>query len=137
MALDFKIEGALEMERLLKELGPRAAHRAGTAALRAGAKPVVDAAKRKVAVLSGDMRDAIGVRSIRAREDGERAVLIGVRIPHSRRFHLLEFGTRFSAAQPFMRPALDENVKASLDRIAKVLARGIAREAAKLAKGIV
>ena len=56
--------------------------------------------------------------------------------------HLLEFGTAHSAAQPFMRPAWDQDHKALLERlkveiwteIKKSMARA-ERKAARLAAG--
>lgn len=132
--INFEIKGAKEMERLLKELGPRVAQRVGDAALRAGAKPIVDAAKQRVAVRSGALRDSITVVSDRRRNDDARVVLIGFKKPASGHAHLIEFGTAHSAAKPFMRPAMDEKAQEALNEEARVLARGIDREAKKLAK---
>jgi HK97 gp10 family phage protein len=135
MKTDFSIRGAKEMERLLKELGPNLAAKVGDQALRAGAKPIIEEAKRLVPVKSGALRDSITVATERKRNaDNQRMVLIGFKKPHSRRAHLTEFGTVHSVAKPFMRPALDGKAGEALNEMGRVLAKGIEREAKKLAK---
>jgi HK97 gp10 family phage protein len=133
--VEFGIKGAKEMENLLRQLGPNVASRVGDQALRAGAKPIVDEAKRLVRVRTGALRDSIVVLGEKRRKnDNERVVLIGFRPPVSRRAHLEEFGTAKQRAHPFIRPALDSRAGDALDEMGKVLARGITREAVKLAK---
>lgn len=129
------IRGSREMEALLKKLGPVAAGRAGDRALRAGAKPIVAAAKRKVHVRSGALRDSIvAVPERRRKGADERVILIGFKPPASRRAHLEEFGTSHSPAHPFMRPALDETHGEALAEMGKPLGEAIEREAVRLAK---
>ncbi len=133
--IEFKITGAKEMERLLKELGPNVASRVGDKALRAGAKPIVAEAKRLVPVKTGALRKAITVAVQRRRKGpGERVVLIGFKRPESRRAHLTEFGTVNAPAQPFLRPALDSKAGEALNEVGRVLGKGITDEALKLAK---
>ncbi len=133
--IDFEIKGAKEMERLLRELGPNVASRAGDRALRAGAKPIVAEAKRLVPVKTGELRDSIIVVGERRRKgDNERVVVIGFKMPGSRRAHLTEFGTVHAPAQPFMRPALDSKGGEALNETGRVLGKGITSEALKLAK---
>lgn len=132
---NFKIDGAAEMVRLLKELGPRVADRVGDQALRAGAKPIVTRAKELAPVLTGQLRDDIAAEIERQGKGSDtRRIEIGVRKPTSRRFHLSEFGTAHNPAHPFMRPALDEKASPALDEMGRVLAKGIEREAIKLVK---
>lgn len=133
--VDFKIEGAAEMERLLKELGPRTASKLGAQALRAGAKPILQEAKRLVPKDTRQLEKAITTKTERQQAMSDtRSVLIGFRKPRSRIAHLLEFGTSKMPARPFMRPALDGKAKDALDEMGKVLGQGIEREAAKMAK---
>ncbi len=137
--IEFKITGAKEMERLLKELGPNVASRAGDRALRAGAKPIVAEMKRPppagVAVDTGELRDSIIVVGEKRRKGAnERVVVIGFKKPGSRRAHLTEFGTVHAPAQPFMRPALDSKGGDALNETGRVLGKGITSEALKLAK---
>lgn len=83
---NFKIDGAAEMVRLLKELGPRVADRVGDQALRAGAKPIVTRAKELAPVLTGQLRDDIAAEIERQGKGSDtRRIEIGVRKPTSRR----------------------------------------------------
>lgn len=133
--IDFKIDGAKEMERLLLELGPRTASKVGAQALRAGAKPIVQEAKRLVPKDTRQLEKAITTKTERQESGSDtRSVLIGFRKPRSRIAHLLEFGTSKMPARPFMRPALDGKAGEALDEMGKVLASSITREAQKLAK---
>lgn len=141
--VDFKLKGAEELNAALKELGPTVATKLRTPALRAGAAPVVKEAKRLVPVRSGALKKSITVRTIRnvsfvpgkgLRTAGPSRVVIGFLRPASRHAHLVEFGTSKMAAEPFMRPALASQAAAAFKAMAESLARGIAREAAKLAK---
>lgn len=133
--ITFEIKGAREMENLLKQLGPRLASRVGDRALRAAAKPIVAEAKRLVPVKTGGLRRSItAVTSRKGARKDQRIILIGFRPPASRRAHFTEFGTVHSSPRPFMRPALDSQVRNALMQMELVLARGIASEAAGLRK---
>ena len=134
--VEFSIKGAKEMEALLKKLGPVVASKIGDQALRAGAKVIVAEAKRLVPVRTGKLRDSIAIKVESKRKFGvpARLVLIGFERPTSFRAHFVEFGTSHSAAKPFMRPAMDAKAGEALEEMGRVLARGLAREAAKLAK---
>ena len=92
-------------------------------------------AKRLVPVRTGALKRSITTAVERRRKgQAERVVVIGFKKPHSRRAHLEEFGTRHSAAHPFMRPALDTKANEALSEMGDELAKGIADEAAKLAR---
>lgn len=134
----FDIRGAKEMDALLKQLGPQVAARVSDQALRAGAQLIVDEAKRLVAVRSGQLRDSIIAQKDKRPNQDQRTILIGFDKDApgspSNRAHLVEFGSSKMAARPFMRPALDSQAGNALDAMGKVLARGLVREARKLAK---
>lgn len=132
--LTFSIKGAREMEKLLLQLGPRLAAKAGDQSLRAGAKPIVDAAKRLVPVDTGKLRRSITARISRAYRANQRIILIGFTRPRSAIAHLVEFGTVKMRAQPFMRPALDTQAKNALTEMGRVLAVGIEKVAGELRK---
>jgi HK97 gp10 family phage protein len=129
----FKIEGARAMEDLLKQLGPRAARKLGTAAARAGLRPIAAEAKRLVPVRSGALKRAIVVVAGKPASETQRTAVLGFKPPESRRAHLTEFGTAHSAAHPFVRPALDGQKAQALEAMGQSLADGITREAEKLA----
>lgn len=135
--IDFDLRGAAEMERIMRQLGPRLAGKAGASALRAGAKVIQDEAKRLVPKKTRALERSIVLFTVpaRRRNDDEQAVQIGFRPPVSRRAHLVEFGTQFTPARPFIRPALDSKASAALDKMRDALARALRREAEKLARG--
>lgn len=131
------IAGAKEMEKLLKFLGPEVANKVGRQAARAGAKVIVDEAKRLVPVRTGELRDALTVVTQgegAGYREGKVQAVIGFKKPSSRRAHLTEFGTSKSAAKPFLRPAMDSQANEALNAMGKVLSKGITREAEKLAR---
>ena len=131
----FEIKGVKEIERILKELGPQVASKVGDQSLRAAGKIVADEAKRLVPRRTGALRDSIVVRVERKRKNAdERLAQVTFEKPTSRRAHLIEFGTSDTPAQPFLRPAADSRAKDAFAAFGKVMARGLAREAKKLAK---
>ena len=123
----FEITGAKEMEALLKDLGPKVATRLGDKALRAAAKPIIQEAKRLVPVRTGQLKRSIVAARGRNKQT-EREVLIGFKPPVSRRAHFTEFGTRHSAAHPFIRPAMDARAQDALNAMVDTLAEGIEKE---------
>lgn len=133
-ATSIKITGAREMEKLLMELGPNVARRIGQAANKAAANVIADEARRLVPVRTGELQASITVQAEKGNDEREIETVIGVFKPTSGRAHLVEFGTRHSAARPFMRPALDAKAGEALSKMADMLAKGIEREALKLAK---
>lgn len=138
MKIDMDIRGAKEMERLLKILGPNTARKVAAKALRAGAKPIVQEAKRLVPEASGDLKKSIIAKMEKDRYSAgdERVIFVGFAKPTSRRAHLTEFGTVHHAAQPFLRPALDNTAMEALDEMGRVTGEGITKEATLLAKPI-
>lgn len=128
----FTVRGARQLDRAMAELGSRTASRKiGRAAVRAGSRPVIVAARAnlaghrrtgalrkslglKIAVYSGKVLSIIGARS-KPGSDGRNP---------ARRAHLIEFGTSAHEvngrqhpghpAFPFLRPAFDSQLRASL-----------------------
>jgi HK97 gp10 family phage protein len=82
------------------------------AALRVGAEVVEQAAKERVPVQSGDLRDAIHV------EDGDDGVYVVAGGGDVFYGHMVEFGTSHTSPRPFMVPAVEEN----RDTVAAVVA---------------
>lgn len=119
------------MEALLKDLGPKVASRLGDKALRAAAKPIVKDAKRLAPRRTGVLRRSIV--AVKGKDKGgayaaTRTVLIGFKKPASSYAHLVEFGTLHSAAQPFIRPAMDARAQDALNEMVEVLSKGLLRE---------
>jgi len=155
------LEGFEELARALEALPRRVGRAAMLRALRAGARPVVRAARTRVPVKTGALKKGIIVRAVRAeRGSAEAAVKVG---PARHLFygHIVEFGSGphkiaakrartlaigpvvigrvvqhpGAAARPFLRPAFEET-KAEAARIAgERLGLEIEKAAAKLARG--
>jgi HK97 gp10 family phage protein len=98
------LDGFGELEKALKTIGPLAARRAGTKAMKAAAKPIVGMAKTLAPVLTGELEESITSAPQRSDVERELKIQIGFRKPAASRAHFTEFGTAHSAPQPFMRP---------------------------------
>lgn len=131
MAAKITISGEAALARALRDLGGKVAGRLGSNAVRAGARVIASDAKRRAP------RDRpLYFRTIRIFTDpadrrsggGSRTAYAGSRSPVG---WLLEFGTRHSAAQPHLRPALDQAGSKARDKMISNLVRGIERETAK------
>lgn len=127
-----RLTGAKELEEALRQFSPRLTSRLGNKALKAGAQPIIEEAKRLVPVLTGKLRDSITAVVSRDRSEDQRKVKVGFKYPAAARAHFTEFGTRFQPAQPFLRPALDSEAQSAIDEITRVLADGVAKEEYKL-----
>jgi HK97 gp10 family phage protein len=157
MKVDIKTEGFADLERELQRIGTATAQKASLRrALRKAAVPMAaaafDMAPDDPSTTSKDLRASIGIgtkltprqaRMHRKMFKNDRAAVemfVGAgNVPQA---HLQEFGTSHHPAQPFMRPAFDQEAMPTLDRlkaeiradIQKVLARQ-ARRAARAAGG--
>lgn len=149
MAARFSLNGVADVTRALQALNAESATKVGTVATREGAKIIqaafVDAApvgtddtvrtrttKKGVKVTAdyGRLRDNITIRKVRGTNQHQIKFSIGV--GHAFWGLLLEFGTRFMAAQPWMRPAFDAVVATVLADLAKNIGVGFTREARRL-----
>lgn len=167
-----RIEGLKDLEDALSALPKATARNVLLRALKKAAQPIADHARRVVPVDSGMLRDSIKVSSrvrnrtglaeysetlrgggttaeartaLRAARraggagESRAEVSVGPTAPHA---HLVEFGTVKMVAEPFMRPAWEDeqdgaliNIKSELSaEIDRAVARA-ARKAARLAKG--
>lgn len=134
------IEGAAELERVLKRLPDKIGRQVLEGSLRSGARIIAKEARKRVPVRTRELQKSITVGAARGRgrrgklgrvKPGE--VVVGFKRPVSARAHLTEFGTRHSRAQPFLRPALISKGSAAIDAIGKALGKRIEKAAVKLA----
>jgi HK97 gp10 family phage protein len=147
------LEGADQVEALLKRLPSAVSKRVTTASLRSGATVIAKAARAKIranpSIDSGLLVKKIVSRTVRRPSKGQAQVTVGVaggasmRIMKghhkprkkiaSRYAHLVEFGTEHSPAEPFMRPAVDSQGSAAVAKVVETAGKLLARETAKLA----
>lgn len=116
-------------------------------AVKAGAKLVQQRAKPAAARRSGALRQSIGIKAQKGSRGKTLALAVigarakvekqyrGKKVKPSKYAHLVEKGTKRSAAKPFLKPALDTQKdrisRAILDTLAAEIARVVAKESAK------
>lgn len=166
MAYDGQIKidkaGIAGVMRALDDLPEQFRKSAEKAVLRAGAKPILKAAKSKVPVDTGMLKKSLGI-SVHANRSGWISARVGprkgfksknltgrnrVRATKGKRSTwqerkladaqeiswYVETGTPHSAAKPFIRPAIDEAANQVLEAMASGLDKHLTRVAARLAK---
>lgn len=133
MARNFVL-GAPEVEALLKKLPERVAQRVTVNALKAGGRVLVKGMKKRAPRKTGKLAASPMVSSAAKATKNQAHAVVGFRKPTSRRVHLAEFGTEHSAAQPFIRPTLEQDGEAAIKQIGENMGKGIVREALKMRK---
>lgn len=150
MSASLSIRGNRELGIALERLPKRVYSRIMRPAVNAALTPVNSAAKRKAPKETGALRASLGKKVKQYPQNGTTWGAVGprddpkfhrpdpVRRGRVRRpifyAHIVEGGTRTRAAQPFLRPALDEQEDAALAILYTKVAAGIEREAARLAR---
>ena len=129
MTNDFKLEGLQGLSANLKELPGNVQQRVVRGALRGGAQVIRKGAKRRVRKRTRRLEKSIVVVNVRGDPTN---VLVGFTKPASRRAHFEEFGREGQPANPFMRPAIEQDGDTALQKIGERLGKGIEREAEKL-----
>jgi HK97 gp10 family phage protein len=145
------IRGNRELGIALERLPKRVFARVMRPAVNAALTPINKAAKRKAPKETGALQASLGKKVRQFPATGTTWGAVGPRDdPKFRRpdpthpnrprrpifyAHIVEAGTRTQAAQPFLRPALDEQGDAALHILYTKTAAGIEREAARLGRG--
>lgn len=137
--MSMQLEGGKELEKQLLRLDGKVRRKGIRQAARAGAKVVRQTARSLVPVVTGTLRKSLktALRSRAAQglalavtgpdkktqgEDGRRPIKYA---------HLVEYGTKRTKAQPFLRPAFDSTVARQVKAVAAYLRTFIEREARK------
>jgi len=160
--IELKVDGLKELNRKLEQFTVKTQKSMITSALRAAAKPIQAAAKQNAQRTrhpsSGALSQSIGIKAKRLR--GSAAVsslwVAPIRTDKSavsqyagfyggasvssvnagiRHGHLVELGTKHSAARPWLRPALDQNKDRAVSIFKTTLAKRIDREVRKINRG--
>ena len=127
--MSFRLDGFKDLENTFRRIMKSPTPAATTRALRKGAEVIADEARRLVPVSTGNLRDSIIVserplggafKMDNAVSSGRTNVYVGPRggggSPEGFYGHMVEFGTVHMAAQPFMRPAID-NTRGEVERV--------------------
>lgn len=148
--MTYKLKGLKSLQRQLKAIDESMRPKVLQKAMRGAFKMVLESAISKVPVDSGQLRSALSLAGAKGGKGNDRAVAVGIIVkssstamkqantaaaafgesqsrllPPSRRWHFIELGTRYQRAQPFIRPALDENADAVFNRLADELKKQI------------
>lgn len=129
-----RIEGAKELDRVLKRLPKKIRGKVLRQALMAGARVIRKAMRQRAPVRTGKLQMSIAARRDRGAERGGASVAVKVG-PLGRGFYgmFIEFGTSRQPARPWARPAFEESKNEALDKTGGQLGKAIEREAARLA----
>lgn len=135
----FKVEGLKELETALKELPKATGKNVLKRVLIKAGQPIAASAERHAPRLRGKLQMSIGTGTKLSRRQSrlhrkESTVEIFAGAGALAQSITQEFGTSFHPAQPFMRPAWDENQKPSYDSIRDDLAAEIEKARKRLAK---
>lgn len=150
--ITMNLNGVEALKKVLAELPREHAERVGVAAVRAGAKVIRDEFKASAPVGTGPtdktrrrkngqvvkfnygrLRDNITIKRDK-RGAGPHAIKFRIGIGRAFWGMFQEFGTKFQAARPWLRPAFDRSNAAALRVMIESIGKGVAREAAKLNK---
>ncbi len=140
-AISVRLIGDKRLTRTLRRLPGKLQRKILRPALRAAASPIAKAAKRKAPKRSGQLKRSIGVRVVPQRlhrisgglvvdvgpRPGFTTIINGQRHDPQKIAHLVEGGTENTKAQPFLRPAFDENVGKAKKIIVQRVRKGLAK----------
>ena len=137
MTFNFEIKGGKELDRALKQLGPKFEKRIAKSAVRAGANVIAKEARLNVPEDSGTLKKSIKVVA-RSKRVGDAVASVVTRSGKKWRSKgmdawyapLIEFGTKNRPATPFLRTALDSKVAEAI----KAMSKQIQKRIKKLAK---
>lgn len=134
-----RVEGGEELARALGSLSTRLSRRVLGDALLDGGEPIRKRTSQLAARAPGkpDIADNINIAPVRA-ESATAEAAVGIGVPKQFYYDtMLEFGTVHMSAQPFYRPAFDEQAQRSIGVIGQSLwsalaGRGMHRETSVL-----
>jgi HK97 gp10 family phage protein len=139
----FDVEGLKECEEALEELSKATQRNVLKRALLAAGAPAAEAAQRLAPRRTGRLASSINVstqlskrqRRIHRKQSPVEAYIGAGPAPHA---HLQEFGTAHHAPNPFLRPAIDQTGKKTIEifqeEIRKETDRAVERARAKAAR---
>lgn len=150
MELQISFEGLDDLKKAFDLLPKQVAIRAASKAVRAGAKPILEAARANVPKDTGNLAKSLAIKVLNQKRDAMEVVaLIGPRTKYRRVYNkkreqynaklvadgwygfLVEYGTHNTKAQPWLRPAFDANKVAAQQAIVDTIGEAIQAEASK------
>lgn len=123
----FQVKGLAELDRVLGELPRRVANNSLRAAVRAGLKPVLEAARANIHSISGDLARSLRIVSRRQRSPNQVAGAVSTsKLGYYGRW--VELGTVHAPPHPFMRTALDSQAENAVNTMAAKLRERLAED---------
>lgn len=141
-----EFKGFYDMERSWKKITQKIERTANRKIVRKALRPMVKAARNNVNVRSGQLKRSLGVKvktykgkhlvqgMVGARRGFNIIADDGTRIDPANYSHLLEFGTKFMAPSPYLRPAFDSTADEVLQIYSDNIGDEIINEANKVKK---
>mgnify|MGYP001581900648 CR=1 FL=1 len=131
---ELRLEGAVELQKVLKALPRELAKRALASAARAGGVVIRKAVQARAPVLTGGLKASVTVRRSLARKGSDTVVSYRVAAGGPEGFHALfhELGSSHESPKPFMRPAAEEAFPKAVAKIRDALRRSLAAAAKKV-----
>lgn len=139
--LDFKLIGAKQLNEALKNIPIKFEKQIAKGAIRAGASVILKEAKANVPVRGGTLKRSLQVVA-RKNKGGYKGARVSVIARKGKKFqarrmdawysHIVEFGSRFRPANPFMRRAFDSQSTNAI----KAVSIYIQKRIEKLAKSV-
>lgn len=120
------IEGVDDVIKTLVDMGDAAADVLDSAAME-GAELVLADAKRRVPVDKGKLRDSLIVKKTKVKNPKVKGEYTVTKKSGAQHFAPVELGTSKMAAQPFLRPALDENMGAVAKKVNDTVLKALGR----------
>lgn len=122
----YSIDGLKELDEALSKMGRKAKRKAINKAIRAGAKIVLEAAKEKVPIDTGTLQKSLGIAAKKSRNKDQQEVVVLARKGKNRKndgfyAHMVEFGTKNTAPQPFLGPAAHEKAQEAIKSVGDTL----------------
>lgn len=133
MSIEFKFDNAKLLDSL-KQFPQNIQNNVLVGAVRAGAKPLVDAAKANVPVDTANLKKSIGINRKKTKDKSQVWFTVSPRKGGKNDGfygHMVEFGTSKMAAQPFMRPAFESQDRESIEAAKEYMASRIDKEVEK------
>lgn len=131
------IKGGRETARALQKLGRKSAQtKVQRAALRPGARAMANEAKARAPRADGLLIKSIAVGTIKTRGGAAKLVVGHRRDQEEERWrvsHIIEFGSRFVSARPYMGPAGRAEANDAIQSFGAKFWQLIAREATRIA----
>ena len=120
------IEGLSEVENQLAKMGDAAGEILDRAAFE-GAQIVLNAARSKAPVDTGRLRDSLILKKSKAKEPKKRVQYYITKKSDVKHFAPVELGTSKMKAQPFLRPAFDENTSNVAKKVNEEILKALGR----------